>query len=73
MGKLRVGDEITGFTKEQMRALPEGIILESNSETFALVAYRAAEIGWTITGHGKVENNAYMANIPVRWIVRHVP
>lgn len=73
MAKPRVGDELSELSTLEMRALPEGIILEAESEAYAMVAYRVATVGWTITGHGDVENNAYMARIPVKWIVRYVP
>jgi hypothetical protein len=69
----KIGDELVGLSPLEMRALPEGIILEANSEAFAMVAYRVATVGWTITGHGSVENNSYMSRIPARWIVRYVP
>ena len=73
MYRPAIGDEISVLSKESARDMPKGIILEAVSDTFAFVAYRAADVGWTITGQSQVVNNSYIARCPVRWIVRYVP
>lgn len=73
MYKPAIGDEISCLSKESVRDMPRGTILEAVSETFAFVVYRVADVGWTITGQPMVVNNAYISKLPVRWIVRYVP